>query len=74
MARIDIRDKLQLVVEEIQFADRDGVDYLCLFNYDGEKIIIRDTTECSEVYLNSKQEVQDLIKALNKAIELKWIN
>ena len=74
MARIDIRDKLQLVVDEIQFADRDDVDYLCLFNCDGEEIIIRDTTDWSEVSLNSKQEVQDLIKALNKAIELKWIN
>ena len=74
MARIDIRDKLQLVVEEIQFADRDGTDYLRLLNYDGKKILIRDTTEWSEVHLHSKQEVQDLIKALNKAIELKWIN
>ena len=73
--QIDIRDKSEDKVTEIVFDNGDcDENNACLLTLDGEFSKIKsmwDTSgSCAHVYLDSKEDTLNLIKALKKAIEL----
>lgn len=74
MASIDIRAEQDQEITEIVFADqkdRDDVSQAHLICDHSGCITIDDGAE--SVFINSKQHALDLIKALEKAIELGWV-
>ena len=75
MARIDIRSERDTKITEIVFADHeDGDDITQAYRINshlGPHLTIHD--DITFVTINSKQHALDLIKALEKAIELEWI-
>lgn len=70
MARIDIRNESQEEVNEIVFADFNSSNYACIITNSGSNTFIEG--EDSSVVIPSKEHAQNLIKSLNKAIELGW--
>lgn len=73
--KIDIRATSESKVTEIVFANGDcDENNACLLTLDGRfsKIKSRWNTSggCNHVYLDSKEDALNLIKALQKAIEL----
>lgn len=73
MATIDIReDKSE--IDAIIFSEeetRDGICVAYIMDKELGRLNIRDANE--HVILTSKEHVLNLIKALNKAIELGWL-
>lgn len=78
MASIDIREHIDSEVDEIIFADEKGDDGFyqarslkCVDNY-GAYIQIGDV-DSGRVWINSVDHANNLIDALNHAIQLGWI-
>lgn len=74
MASIDIRAAAKEDITEIVFADdlsrEDCVQAYQIYRQLGY-ITINDINDC--LIINSKEHAQNLIKALEKAIELGWV-
>ncbi len=76
MATFDVRDSVEEKITEIWFAEatdeNDDPNAYALLLCDNvlTSIVGGDT---AEVFINDKQHAQNLIKALNKAIELGWL-
>lgn len=62
--RIDIRDAGDAKIEEIQFSDS-GYLEIC-----GSSLLIRDDEAGAEIYLNGTEDIEFLILALRKSLEL----
>ncbi len=74
MAKFDVRDSVEEITE-IVFAeamDEDDDPNAYLLQHCRSFIAIVDGLH-SEVFINDKEHAQNLIKALNKAIELGWL-
>ena len=80
MSTIDIREETKEEINAIVFADdyynnKEGDEQANVivrdYTADQKFIKIMDTWEC--VIINSKEHAENLIKALNKAIELGWL-
>lgn len=69
MTSIDIRKEQVDDIDEIIFADNDAY---CLIRTGGDIIDIYDISE-DYVQIVSKEHALNLIKALEKAIELEWL-
>ena len=72
MATIDIRDNFP-TVDIIRFLDNPTGNYLVtgLTYIDGE-VKIEDLENIRSLKISSEEHAKNLIKALNKAIELDW--
>lgn len=79
MATIDIRNEVDDKVTVIVFADGEGADgitqakAIALYDYNGVPYVSIEDMDGDVVIINSKEHAQNLIKALNKAIELGWL-
>lgn len=79
MSSIDIRNEGNEEIDSIVFADSSGEDgfpqanNITQCNYDGVPYICIENGDCIEIVINTKEHVLNLIKALNKAIELGWV-
>lgn len=75
MTRLDIRE-VHDTVDDIVFAEENDVDNspqaYRIFNSDSNYVGISDSMG-EVVIINGKEHAQNLIKALNKAIELGWL-
>lgn len=78
MAKIDIRENEDLKITQIQFADpaskhRSGYYGIILEQCEGGDFVAiadEDADWCGKI--KSKRDAENLIKALQKAIELNW--
>jgi len=74
MSTIDVRGDLTNV-SEIRFADKDAFDYCPDVIRGGERrqTLLVETDSDRELVIKDKEHAENLIKALNKAIELGWL-
>lgn len=76
MSSIDIRSD-NIVVDSIVFADSGHEDACVLFLDDAQKVTIANDPESMESYryvqINSSDDAKNLIKALEKALEMGWV-
>lgn len=75
MSTIDIRNTGESPVNEIIFAS-DGYNYTVattLKHGGGDHFYIYDEDESDSVIIESKEQAENLIKALQKAVELNWV-
>lgn len=76
MATFDVRDNPATTVDKIVFADRSDYRYTIAtqLEFDGDDdIIVTSSGNDDYVRIHSIAHAQNLIKALNKAIELGWL-
>lgn len=73
MSTFDVRDNAETVIDTILFAD-DGDHYTTVasLSHQGDYVKIYDEDQSQALKIESKQQAVDMIKALNKAIELEW--
>lgn len=72
MATIDIRDVTDAEIDVIKFSDVKGNEDVCFLKKN--TFVSIETAEENDwnYYIDSKEDAQNLIKALEKAIELGW--
>ena len=79
MATIDIREVKEEEITEIVFAVGEGPDgfaqasAIAPYVYTGVPYVSIKSVDGDQVIINSKDHAHNLIKALNKAIELGWV-
>lgn len=80
MSEIDIRETSKQSIGRIRFADSeteggDGFSQadVMRFDEDAENVEIMESSNGDFVRINSKEHALNLIKALEKAIELEWL-
>lgn len=72
MATIDIRDGMDVEINFIKFSDKENYEDAAYLKK-GSFVSIHTHEDSSEpVFIDSKADAQNLIKALQKAIELGW--
>lgn len=75
MATFDVRNTAVDEIDEIRFAD--GEDYYVaiamIINYEGDGDSMVCDNDGNSVRIHSKTHAHNLIKALEKAIELDWL-
>lgn len=75
MSSIDIREQGEDTVDTIVFADAEDSEDVVQAHYvrrwSSNYFTIEDSDE--SVVINSKEHALDLIKAIEKAIELEWV-
>ena len=73
MATIDVRDEVEDVVQVIKFSDSYATHLVGEgIGKEGSFVMLYDDND-DYVVVNDKQHALNLIKALNKAIELGWL-
>jgi hypothetical protein len=74
MSTIDVRGELENV-SEIRFADKDSYDYCpdVIRGGGARQTTLVETDSDRELVIRNKEHAENLIKALNKAIELGWL-
>jgi len=72
MATIDIRDGLEVEIDVIKFSDVKNFEDVCCLKKTSFVAIHTHEESTEPVFIDSKKDAQNLIKALQKAIELGW--
>lgn len=75
MSEIDIRNESIAPIDKIVFSDR-GLNYIVATHLKkaDEYFVIMDEESRDSVIVESREQTENLIKALQKAIELKWVD
>lgn len=77
MSTFDVRQADSIVIDEIRFADGEYVNGYnqasVIIPHSDNRIEIYEGDNCESIRVNGIQHAQHLIKALEKAIELKWL-
>ena len=72
MATIDIREGMDVEIDTIKFSDAENFEDAC-YLMKRSFVSINTYEESTEpVFIDSKKDAENLIKALQKAIELGW--
>ena len=72
MATIDIRDGMDVEIDVIKFSDVETFEDVCYLKKTSFVAIHTNAEGIEPVFIDSKADAQNLIKALQKAIELGW--
>ena len=74
MSKFDVRDSIPDEIDVIIFADSHSSYSIAdrLEKHTGKSVISITDEQDDSVYIGSKEDALNLIKALNKAIELDW--
>lgn len=72
MATIDIRDGMDAEVDKIKFSDKENHEDAAYLKKHSFVSIHTYEDSIEPVFIDSKADAQNLIKALQKAIELGW--
>lgn len=74
MTVVDVRSVAEESIDTIRFAEKSGFDYYPdIIKRDGQRVVLVETDMSRELALRDKNHASNLIKALEKAIELGWL-